>query len=98
MWFTQTVMKIVCVNIQYIKTIDSYICYGVCIKYGQIFLCCYVVVFLCIETANLSSTPYGTCPAVTYSEFRVKVFSFSVVEYILSGNTLHEAGPSGRAV
>lgn len=35
--------------------------------------------FFCIETSNLSSTSYGTCPCVTYSEFCVKGFSFSVL-------------------
>lgn len=49
-----------------------------------------VFFFFCIETTNLFSTPYGTCPCVMYSEFRVKGFSFSVVEYIWSGYTVHD--------
>jgi len=46
--------------------------YGIFFKYGYKFVCCYVVVFLRLQTSDLSSISCGSCSCMMCSEFHVK--------------------------
>lgn len=72
MWPIKPVISIVCINYNISRTVKQMFITAFSMNMVKKILCCYVVVFLRLQTSDLSSIPCGSCPCVMYIKFRVK--------------------------